>query len=152
MLDTRALILVLTFSLTPGCRAPADPMVPGEDHTSSALSRHQRTTGLSLLEFIIIESRLDCLDGILSGQPARLEQARAKLLLHHELDAAGLLRQRDVYRQQLEQGARMPRLLEEARSSACPEGQPSERLRWIIADTLRPEDGQRPELKSAEGG
>ncbi len=46
----------------------------------------------------------------------------------------------------------MPRLLEEARSSACPEGQPSERLRWIIADTLRPEDGQRPELKSAEGG
>jgi len=86
----------------------------------------------TFLEFVIIESRIQCLENVLGDAGEQLEKAKAAVLAHHEVDMAWLIDRRDLAKKDMQKASKSRVLFEEARTTVCPNGKPDPELSEII--------------------
>jgi len=86
----------------------------------------------TFLEFVIIESRIQCLQNALGDAGEQLKKAEAAVLAHHKVDTAWLLDRRDLADKDMQKASKAKALFEEARNSVCPGGRPDAELSKIV--------------------
>ncbi len=117
-----AVLLTLLFACTAGTQNG------GAEGTSADEPEDAKT----FLEFVIIESRIQCLESVLGEAGEQFKKARAAVLKHHEVDTTWLNDRRKLAKADLQKASKAKALFEEARNSVCPGGRPDAELSEIV--------------------
>ena len=86
----------------------------------------------SFLEFVLIEARIHCIEGVFGDAPEARATAVQAILNHHGVDSTWLEQSAQLSQSDTLKADKAPILREEARNSVCPGGKPDTELAALI--------------------
>ena len=151
MPSLRFVSLAIFITLISACKAPTQAPGSGEPGSQDGPQApvDEPDDPKTFLEYIIIETRLECVAALLAETPDQLEQARKMVLAHHEVTPKWLAGRRDLAKTDMKKANKSKLLFEEARASVCPAGKPDQELSQIIGK-LAPGASASQKTPSAE--
>jgi hypothetical protein len=151
MVSLRFVSLAIFITLISACKAPTEAPDSGDAGSKDGAQApvEEPEDPKTFLEYVIIETRLECLSALLADQPDQLEQANKMVLAHHEVTPKWLAGRRELAKTDMKKANKSKLLFEEARASVCPAGKPDQELRQIIGK-LAPGASAAQETPAAE--
>ena len=132
------LLCSLLTLLSSACKAPAATQLAPEPRARGGGPANNNsddaTDPKTFLEYVIIESRIECLNKVLAADAEGQKKAGEAILAHHGVDMDWLISRRELAKTDMKKAHKAKLLFEEARSSVCPAGKPDPELAQIVGE------------------